>query len=840
MESLQPFLKGGFRTEKKTLPVPNIVPSKPIQKKLNDEPVVYLNKMMVTDFVAEDYLVETLEYSSEEKMREFRKALEDSKKVSAQSLQKTIYKNYKTLVTITNELLNLEDEVLLFQEMLGDLGLLENNLYNEELEMSDLSESEKKAARVISRRSIRMTNHEQQGLYAAQMTQLWNTVEGSQIMVPYSPNRHIIGVVKKFQELSPLTLQVKQNIQMVVLNDSLLIAYIRSNGIYNQTALVADKCMRINEITVIQLEDSSGIYPFLLYFFSRISKTAETYLFKFPNRSTKLELLSLIEKAISGSGSSSATAFQVKSSIALFPPEKMLEKNTIYKQKAEDVTKREEELVKLILMEIMAPCAPKNILAEKIKLLTHLGWGKEAKDAFLKSRSATIKYRSRQLKLEGNISMYIRELAVVCFRLIRNTCDWYPVFIEDQSMASALISWVQNEMTRYATIFRRQVFQSLQSFEVISNCIQYSLSEVEILGNAGLDLKFMLDQECFSDLIQCVVKYEQKTTKLLNKAIIEDNYAICKIINVSQNETNLQQKFGSKILLISSVIKLDEQLADFCKELKFILKDSLYGQIITSISSIIENILKQFLIALRKSQISLSQQISVLSNTQAVISYVIPRCARDLDKLFGRVVTDIHSLETRLEGFPGTLQDVFAQRNAQPFVMLSFNFNFPIYKEEGNLDQISPSEKAVYLIKQFNNLYKEMESYGLPRNHIMSTVIDNMFYVMLEDKSWLSTNNQTCSFSYKGVHQLVLDTHFFLKICGPLVSKSANRLANKVCEKALRIFFAANSTNEDPMMGRSWYDEKVQQSIDALGKSKKYIIMLFFKMRVIVYLRLNI
>ncbi|PVU89480.1 hypothetical protein BB560_006293, partial [Smittium megazygosporum] len=156
--------------------------------------------------------------------------------------------------------------------------------------------------------------------------------------------------------------------------------------------------------------------------------------------------------------------------------------------------------------------------------------------------------------------------------------------------------------------------------------------------------------------------------------------------------------------------------------------------------------------------------------------------------------------------FPGTLQDVFAQRNAQPFVSISFNFSSPIYRE------------VVDLIKKFNTLNKEIADYNLSPAQLMSNVIDNMFFVMLEEKSWSDANGKPCVFSYKGVHQLVLDTHFFLKLCGNLVSKNANRLANKVCEKSLRIYFSSNKSSGEPMMGRTWYDQRVEKAISNLGK----------------------
>lgn len=44
--------------------------------------------------------------------------------------------------------------------------------------------------------------------------------------------------------------------------------------------------------------------------------------------------------------------------------------------------------------------------------------------------------RARQIKFEGDVGMYISELAMVTFTLIKNTCDWYMAAFKDNRMAS--------------------------------------------------------------------------------------------------------------------------------------------------------------------------------------------------------------------------------------------------------------------------------------------------------------------------------------------------------------------------------------------------------------------
>jgi len=44
--------------------------------------------------------------------------------------------------------------------------------------------------------------------------------------------------------------------------------------------------------------------------------------------------------------------------------------------------------------------------------------------------------RVRAIKAEGDISIYISELAIVCFTVIRHTSDWYMTAFKENRMAS--------------------------------------------------------------------------------------------------------------------------------------------------------------------------------------------------------------------------------------------------------------------------------------------------------------------------------------------------------------------------------------------------------------------
>ncbi|KAJ1948542.1 exocyst complex component exo84, partial [Linderina macrospora] len=475
------------------------------------------------------------------------------------------------------------------------------------------------------------------------------------------------------------------------------------------------------------------------------------------------------------------------------------------------------ELARLILADLLIPCSPRKQVSANVELLHRLGWDKEAKEAFLASRSATIKNRTRQLKLEGNTRLYIRELAVVYFRLIRNTCEWYSEFFLDPTMISALIAWVRQEMAGYAAIFRRHVFHEMQKFQIIASCLKHTLVEVEILGHAGLDLKFMLDQEFFPDLTGCIRSYETRCIAMLGKAVNEDSLAIASKITASTEE--LVKMFGNQIPIIAAVSKLDEVLGDFGNELRYIVRDSLYGQSVASVTAIIEGVLKHLLTALRRSNLTYAQEFALLASTQAIVSWVIPRSATQLDRVFGRTVTDIHNLEQRLEAFPASLQDVFCQKQSVAIARATFDFVTTDFNDDNEVtDNMTPSQEMEKLLLTLGVVARELDSWpAMPKRSILSGIIDCLFVQMIEPRNWETSKGEKRRFSHFGVHRLVLDIHFLLRVCGSLVSKGTNDMANRVCEKGLRAYFAANRSKGAEMKNRPWYDARVMETMQRLG-----------------------
>ncbi|KAJ2746562.1 exocyst complex component exo84 [Coemansia sp. BCRC 34301] len=849
-------------------------------------PAVSLSRLTKSDFQPEEYLKETLKTAQESSIRQFRKSLEDARKVASKNLQKNVYKNYESFVFISKEISGMERDMQLLRELLLSINQVGDDLMDEdEQSILDADESGSvgggRVAALGRRRTMRMSMANQQDMFKDQLTKVWRTIRDAQRFVPFAPNRHVVGEVRNISELSPSTMQTKQKVDIVVLSDMLLLAVRKKRGNYSQTILVAERSFSLSDVTVADVSDSSRAGNLV-----KIVNRAETFLFGFKSIDAKNEFLMLIGHAKAG-----IFGAEPLSMPPLLPPplpttsrpgavavrstrsrqsvsggdddqdsmaeglrsriDEMLDALDIHiarrefneattlvqrlkrqvgdSPKAAGAVRRATdahiaELSRLILTDLLIPCSPRKQVAANVSLLHQLGWDKEAKEAFLASRSATIKNRTRQLKLEGNTRLYIRELAIVYFRLIRNTCEWYSGFFADPTMSSALIAWVRQEMAGYAVIFRRHVFHEMQKFQVVASCLNHTLAEVDILGHAGLDLKFMLDQEFFPDLTNCVRSFEARCLALLTKSVAEDGLSVASKISTASNE-NAARLFGPQIPIVASVSKLDEVLTDFGNELRFIVRDSLYGQVVASVLAIIEGVLKQFLTVLRKGTNTHAQELALLVSTQAVVSWVVPRSATHLDRIFGRTVTDIHNLEQRLEAFPSSLQDVFCQKHAVAISRVTFDFVTTEFLEEREVsDAMAPSSAMELLLRGLSEIARELDKWPLPKRAVLGGIIDCMFVQMIDPRNWETTGGEKRKFSHYGVHCLVLDIHFLLRVCGSLVSKNTNNMANRVCEKALRSYFAANSgqasaggAGAKEMMNKVWYDARVHTAMQRLG-----------------------
>jgi hypothetical protein len=98
-------------------------------------------------------------------------------------------------------------------------------------------------------------------------------------------------------------------------------------------------------------------------------------------------------------------------------------------------------LITSLAADLAYPDIRKSETIRLIHLLVRLGQGQKARDSFLGARKESMLHLVRAIRAEGDISLYISELAVVCFTVIRNTGDWYMTSFKENGMASGELRW---------------------------------------------------------------------------------------------------------------------------------------------------------------------------------------------------------------------------------------------------------------------------------------------------------------------------------------------------------------------------------------------------------------
>ncbi|RKO83701.1 Cullin repeat-like-containing domain protein, partial [Blyttiomyces helicus] len=246
------------------------------------------------------------------------------------------------------------------------------------------------------------------------------------------------------------------------------------------------------------------------------------------------------------------------------------------------IEERMSKLSHLVSLSLANPVSNKRQVQANIDRLLRLGLGDQARDFFLTARSAIIRHRVRILKIDGDIVVYISDLAEVIFRLIRNTCDWYGGSFRDTTMASGFMKWVRSEIEYFAGIFRRQVFDSKQSFTVIADCLQNTMDHFRQLRDVGLDLSFVLDKLFYADIVASIEAHAEGCEEAISRAIAAD-----KFVAVGKNGDGAKRPQGASVpendippRVSQSVHDLYAILMDFGADMGLLMSIMLYGKIV--------------------------------------------------------------------------------------------------------------------------------------------------------------------------------------------------------------------------------------------------------------------
>ncbi|TIA86128.1 hypothetical protein E3P99_03769 [Wallemia hederae] len=448
----------------------------------------------------------------------FKQALNDAMQSTNSKLEQSAFQNYADFIAISKEIGSLETEVLELRELLGEWRSLPEAFGIEENAESDLDKVKRNRSSVADLAV----------LYRTQLQTLHTTVEGSLKHVPHAPGRHVVTTASEFSELNAATYRVTQSVEIVLLNDTVLIASKRlrqaSGG---REKLIADRAWSFSEINIQDLRDSSKVKNAIrikhnkqsfVYmaetpsaknvFLSAVKRVAEEYQARMKQQlQSQEEDLSpnfIISPSMASVGSASSPMRtplpssnrylqwmedfidELSVSVALNEYEsavKHIEKGRKLMRSTDDPTEREalqaqlahhkNILVKNLLHVVAASSRNrKQVMIEKISLLHRLGETGVGRETFFDSRKELIKARSRQMAFDGDVVNHVAELALITFTIIKQSAEWFRAAFTSTNKASGFGYWASEQIKTFATLFRRQVYASHLEKDVIERAIE--------------------------------------------------------------------------------------------------------------------------------------------------------------------------------------------------------------------------------------------------------------------------------------------------------------------------------------------------------------------------------
>lgn len=559
----------------------------------DNDPNVDSQLLSQSDFDPQAYLRAKLSHQTESSLRTFKASLATAKQAANDDIKRQVFHHYSEFITISKEIATLENDMLELKELLSEWKQLPQALELDDSSTTTASFSDSFSSRTkASGKANRNSTLDLQQIYRAQITSLWEGIEGSQKFLPYVPGRHLIAEASSFTELNAATYKPQQSVALFLLDDLLLIATRRKRQMSAKVRLVAERCFSLAEIVVIDLKDGGDLTNAI-----KIKRARETYVYRTDRAQDKRALLNAFRRVaeelakkrrneseygaaeearkrestllssppiaqhqfdalrlggtsssrlndgglltpisehggpMDGAGGVMAAAAASAASerkdpgrwnndfadelsvcIALREWEQavtLIEKgravlstytssnDTSSLDLSTKLAARTAELIAAISTDFSKSHLKKSSVLRNASFLLRLDQGEKARQLFLDARTELLKKRTRQIKFEGDTGMYVSELAMVHFTLIKNTSEWYMAAFKDGRMASGFVQWAWERVEEYAELFRRQVYGSEEEGaggEVVGEMKEISLRLASQLKEVGLDFSFLLEQ----------------------------------------------------------------------------------------------------------------------------------------------------------------------------------------------------------------------------------------------------------------------------------------------------------------------------------------------------------
>ncbi|KAG8923452.1 exocyst complex component exo84 [Tulasnella sp. 418] len=347
--------------------------------------------------------------------------------------------SYAEFVLISKEVSTLENELLELKESLAEWKNMPSLLNIDEGSSSNVSADRRRGANRNSVADLRT-------LYATQLSELHTQIEGSSKFVPAIPGRHIVAEFSDLWALNSAT--YKRNSVF--------------GGVEPVPALPAWLADLQNSGLQVGPSREEQDARWVSDFTDNLAVAIAMHQWD--------EAVRLVEEG---------EMIKTQPTLGLLEPK---------------LHPLKQSLISDLLFALSDPNNRRTAVLNLTSYLIRLGARIPARDAYLSMRSELMRKRSRMIRFEGNISLYISELALLTFTGIKHTSEWYLASFKDYDMASGMVQWGKEQIEIYAKTFCKQVYGPEVDIKIQQECVQVTrLQSKRLLQDNGLDYSFILD-----------------------------------------------------------------------------------------------------------------------------------------------------------------------------------------------------------------------------------------------------------------------------------------------------------------------------------------------------------
>ncbi|PRP80617.1 hypothetical protein PROFUN_11560 [Planoprotostelium fungivorum] len=515
-----------------------------------------------------------------------------------------------------------------------------------------------------------------------------------------------------------------------------------------------------------------------------------------------------------------------------------------------DVQQRIARLIEILLQDLSNGHIRSSESRNIIGLLLRLGMSDKAREVYLETRSRQIEkeIKDRKMQLEGDLTLYVSELARLVFSYLNTTCDDFRSSFTEPEMSSGFMVWAIVELEKFGTIFRNQVLNHSDDYATMGKCLEIAIMHCSLLESKGISLSFVLRQMFYPDLIDTMRSYHESVQNNLQNQIASEKWVSTKLAEPTKSQQKarfVMYRPGSReaLDLISpkqtsppanrpvkdrkNVIHGNKNAANGKKEeatpaptpihltesckylynasqafvegiLHIVTLESDVTQLMDSLTplftSLFEKYMQQLQSVFSKKNVNLTdnQSIAILANNYNVAHELVPRLTANVEEKLGRNLGEFEKLTQNLTKMENNMQRTFTARKAEGIVRVQMDW---YSKNKYSSDKIETS--------------------ALPSAKFIGMIFDDVAERMNSADFW-----ELVELREGGLQQLVLDVRFFIEAAGEFLSSSSKKTMNDIVDTAVLQYCKKADIEldqmEDAIKPDEWFASRVRSAMEKI------------------------